>query len=178
MPGQLFTDAERRRLGGFPAQVSPEDLATFYTLTRSDRAAVNQCADDAGRLGFALQLGTLRYLGFCPDDLVATPGEIVRFLADQLKVPPEGLPAYGRRGRLAPITSSPSRTIWDTARPAPKSGRGWPAGYSTGPWSTTAPCCSGNWPARSSPPRKSCGPGSPSWSGWSSPPVAAPAARR
>ena len=49
MPGQLFTDAERRRLGGFPAQVSHEDLVTFYTLTRSDRAAVNQCVDDAGR---------------------------------------------------------------------------------------------------------------------------------
>ena len=63
MPGQLFTDAERGRLGGFPARVSHEDLVTFYTLTKSDRAAVNQCADDVGRLGFALQLGTLRYLG-------------------------------------------------------------------------------------------------------------------
>ena len=40
--------------------------------------------DDAGRLGFALQLGTLRYLGFCPDDLAAAPAEVVRFLADQL----------------------------------------------------------------------------------------------
>ncbi len=99
MPGQLFTDAERRRLGGFPAQVSHEDLVTYYTLTRSDRAAVDQCADDVGRLGFALQLGTLRYLGFCPDDLAAAPGEIVRFLADQLKVPPEGLLAYGRRAQ-------------------------------------------------------------------------------
>jgi hypothetical protein len=82
MPGQLFSDAERRRLGGFPDQVSHEDLVTYYTLTRADRAAAKQCADDAGRLGFALQLGTLRYLGFCPDDLAAAPGEIVRFLAD------------------------------------------------------------------------------------------------
>ncbi len=97
MPGQLFTDAERRRLGGFPNPVSRVDLVTFYTLTGSDRAAVNRCADHAGRLGFALQLGTLRYLGFCPADLAAAPGEVVRFLADQLKVPPEGLPAYGRR---------------------------------------------------------------------------------
>ena len=99
MPGQLFSDAERRRLGGFPAQVSHEDLVTYYTLTRSDRAKVNQYPDDAGRLGFALQLGTLRYLGFCPDDLGAAPAEMVRFLADQLKVPPEGLSAYGRRAQ-------------------------------------------------------------------------------
>ena len=54
MPGQLFTDAERRRLGGFPDRVSHEDLVTYYTLTRSDRAEVNQCAaDDADRLGYA-----------------------------------------------------------------------------------------------------------------------------
>ena len=99
MPGQLFNDAERRRLGGFPDRVSHEDLVTYYTLTKADRAAVNQCADDAGRLGFALQLGTLRYLGFCPDDLATAPAEVVRFLADQLKVAPEGLSAYGRRAQ-------------------------------------------------------------------------------
>ena len=165
MPGQLFSDAERRRLGGFPDRVSHEDLVTFYTLTRADRAAVNQCADDAGRLGFALQLGTLRYLGFCPDDLATAPAEVVRFLADQLKVAPEALSAYGRRRRPAPTTSSPSRTTWDTARRAPRSGSNWPAGCSTGPWSTTALCCSGSWRARSSPPTRSCGPASPSWSG-------------
>ena len=73
MPGQLFSDAERRRLGGFPAQVSHEDLVTYYTLTRSDRAKVNQYPDDAGRLGFALQLGALRHLEFCPDDLTSRP---------------------------------------------------------------------------------------------------------
>jgi hypothetical protein len=73
MPGQLFTDAERRRLGGFSAQVSHEDLVTYYTLTRSHRVQANQDADGASRLGFALQLGTLRYLGFCPDDLGSAP---------------------------------------------------------------------------------------------------------
>jgi Domain of unknown function (DUF4158) len=66
---------------------------TYYTLTRSDRAKVSQYQDDAGRLGFAFQFGTLRYQGFCPDDLGSAPGEVVGFLADQLKVPPEGLSA-------------------------------------------------------------------------------------
>ena len=91
MPGQLFTDAERRRLGGFPARVIHEGLMAFYTLTRSDEAAFTRCIDDAGRLGFALQLRILRYLGFCPDDLAAAPGEVVRFLAGHLEVPPEGV---------------------------------------------------------------------------------------
>ena len=41
MPGQLFNDAERRRLGGYPPQVPQEDLVTFYTLTKADKAQVN-----------------------------------------------------------------------------------------------------------------------------------------
>src|ERR1700731_3759192 len=49
MPGQLFTHVERRRLGGFPARVSHEDLVTYYTLTRLDRTQVNQYADEASR---------------------------------------------------------------------------------------------------------------------------------
>jgi hypothetical protein len=124
MPGKLFTDVERRRLGGFPDRISHEDPVTYYTPTRSDRAAVNQYADDASRLGFALQLGTLRYLGFCPNDPGSAPGEVVRFLTDQLKDPPESLSAYGRGGRPAPTISSPSRTTWDTARQGLTSGNG------------------------------------------------------
>ena len=97
MPGQLFNDAERRRLGGYPPQVPQEDLVTFYTLTKADKAQVNRCTDDASRLGFALQLGTLRHLGFCPDDLASAPPEVVGFLADQLGVDPQALSAYGQR---------------------------------------------------------------------------------
>ena len=99
MPGQLFNDAERRRLGRYPPQVAQEDLVTFYTLTRADKAQVNRCTDAAGRLGFALQLGTLRHLGFCPDDLASAPPEVVRFLAEQLRVDPDAFSAYGQRAQ-------------------------------------------------------------------------------
>jgi hypothetical protein len=47
MPRQLFNDAERRRLGRYPGQVPQEDLVTSYTLTRADKAQVNQCIDAA-----------------------------------------------------------------------------------------------------------------------------------
>jgi Domain of unknown function (DUF4158) len=99
MPGQLFNDAERKRLGGYPSHVPQEDLVTFYTLTKADKAQVNWCTDDASRLGFALQLGTLRHLGFCPDDLASAPPEVVGFLADQLRVDPQALSAYGQRAQ-------------------------------------------------------------------------------
>jgi hypothetical protein len=48
-------------------------------------------------LGFALQLCALRYLGFCPDDLVTAPPAAISFVADQLQVIPAVLRAYGAR---------------------------------------------------------------------------------
>ncbi len=36
------------------------------------------------RIGFALQLGSLRYLGFCPDDLSSTPSNVIDYLSNQL----------------------------------------------------------------------------------------------
>ncbi len=49
MPGQIFNEAERKRLAGYPPQVPREDLVTFYTLTKADKAQVNWCTDDASR---------------------------------------------------------------------------------------------------------------------------------
>ena len=38
MPSGFLSDAERERLDGFPAQVVPGDIETFFTLSRADRA--------------------------------------------------------------------------------------------------------------------------------------------
>ncbi|MFQ5344184.1 MAG: DUF4158 domain-containing protein, partial [Anaerolineae bacterium] len=51
------------------------------------------------QLGFALQLGALRYLGFCPDDLTTTPTAVVDYLASQLDLAPDALAAYGTRAQ-------------------------------------------------------------------------------
>ena len=151
MPGQLFNDAGRRRLGGYPPQVPQEDLVTFYTLTRADRAEVNRCTDAASRLGFALQLGALRHLGFCPDDPTSAPPKSSASRPISSRSIPGRYPPTASGHRLAPITSSPSRPTWASASRTPRSGSDWPGGCSTGPWSTTAPCCSGSWPRRVAP---------------------------
>ena len=81
MPIGFLTEAERERLDSFPAQVVPGDIETYFTLSRADRRQVPRTGSPANRLGFALQLGALRFLGFCPDDLCAAPeGLTPRFL--------------------------------------------------------------------------------------------------
>jgi Domain of unknown function (DUF4158) len=99
VPIGFLSDAERERLDSFPAQVVPGDIETYFTLSRADRRQVPRTGSPANRLGFALQLGTLRFLGFCPDDLGTAPEAVVVFVARQLDVAPGELVRYGRRGQ-------------------------------------------------------------------------------
>jgi TnpA family transposase len=99
MPGRFLTDADRDRLGGFPAEVDHDDLIRFFTLSGDDRRLVDAHHGAANRLGVALQLCTLRALGFVPDDLTAAPAPTVAYLAAQLDVAPAVLAGYAARAQ-------------------------------------------------------------------------------
>ncbi|HMB02295.1 MAG TPA: DUF4158 domain-containing protein, partial [Isosphaeraceae bacterium] len=77
--------------------VPPEDLVDYFTLSDRDQAQVRRQRGGANRLGFALQLCTLRYLGFVPDPLRPVPTAVIAHLAQQLGAPPESFAAYGDR---------------------------------------------------------------------------------
>jgi hypothetical protein len=97
MPVQLFTEAERARRNRFPEVIMYEDLVTFFTLSEHDLERMPRSSAPHNRLGYALQLCALRFMGFVPDDLSTTPPEAVAFVAQQLAVEPAVLAAYGAR---------------------------------------------------------------------------------
>jgi Domain of unknown function (DUF4158) len=97
VPGRVFTESERKRLDVFPSEIAELDLIRYFTLSGSDLEFVRKQRGDHNRLGFALQLCGLRYLGFCPDDLVTAPPAAITFVADQLQVTPAALRTYGVR---------------------------------------------------------------------------------
>jgi len=97
MPVQLFTEAERARRNRFPEVIVYEDLVTFFTLSEHDLERMPRSSAPHNRLGYALQLCALRFMGFVPDDLGTTPPEAVAFVAQQLAVEPAVLAAYGSR---------------------------------------------------------------------------------
>lgn len=103
MPVDFLTPTERERLQGYPAQLSDQDLITFYTLTGADLACVRQCRSKANRLGFALQLGTLRWLGFVPDELLPGPPAATGYLAQQLAIKGEVIHGYGTRDQTRTV---------------------------------------------------------------------------
>ncbi|MBD3183548.1 DUF4158 domain-containing protein [Candidatus Poribacteria bacterium] len=99
MPIQFFTDAERQRLNNFPLEIQYQDLATFFTLSESDKAQIPTYSSIHNRLGFALQLCALRFMGFVPDDLLDAPPAIIDYLARQLGASSDTLAEYGSRSQ-------------------------------------------------------------------------------
>jgi hypothetical protein len=99
MPVRFLSDAQREQLSGFPAELEPESLDRFFTLSGPDLAEVRRRHGDENRLGWSLQLCGLRMLGFCPDDVTTAPSSAVRFVARQLGVDPGVLDGYGSRAQ-------------------------------------------------------------------------------
>ncbi len=97
MPVQFLSDADRDRFNRFPQEIDHQDLKDFFWLSDDEREKVLRLRGDHNRLGFALQLSCLRYLGFFPSDLFDCPDEVVQFLADQLQTTSESLSLYGQR---------------------------------------------------------------------------------
>src|SRR5437763_1669105 len=99
MPIAFLSSADRQRLDNFPADIPPADLATYFTLTPADRDLLLTVRGDTNRLGLALQLGTLRYLGFCPLRLVGAPEPLITYLTEQLRYASAVFAGYGERAQ-------------------------------------------------------------------------------
>jgi len=96
---RVLSDAELAQLSTWPAEVAHSDLAAYFTLTVDDLRWVRSFRSPraaADRLGLAVQLCALRFLGFVPADLATTPVEVVERLAERIGVSPAALGRYER----------------------------------------------------------------------------------
>jgi TnpA family transposase len=98
-----------------------EELIRFFTLTPADVAflAPGRGRGPADRLGLAVALCTLPWLGFVPDEVRAAPPVAVARLAERLTVEPGALAGYGEReqtrtGLLRLVTGY---LAWKSAQP-------------------------------------------------------------
>lgn len=100
MAVQVFTDEELEALRRFP-EIGREELFRFFTLTPADAAFVDpgRGRGPADRLGLAVALCSLPWLGFVPDEVSSVPWAAVVRLAEQLQVDPDAILSYGRRAK-------------------------------------------------------------------------------
>lgn len=92
----LLSSEQRARLFGIP--VDQAEMARHYVLSHEDLALVRAKRRAANRLGFAIQLCTLRYPGRALEPLEAPPAPMLVFIANQIGVDPALFGDYARRG--------------------------------------------------------------------------------
>jgi hypothetical protein len=90
----VFSEEEQAQLRGFP-EINRAELVRHFTLTGADVAFLRRFRTGRNVLGVAVQLCTLPWLGFVPDDVPAAPAVAVGWLSQRLGVAVAELRGYG-----------------------------------------------------------------------------------
>lgn len=87
MAVDFLSDAVAARYGRFDGSPSPVELEKLFFLDDADKRLIARHRGSWSRLGFALQLVTVRYLGcFLAADPLAVPTEVLDVVAAQLEI--------------------------------------------------------------------------------------------
>lgn len=94
MPVDFLTDAQENNFGRYVSEPSAAQLSKYFHLDESDHGLVHQHRGEHNKLGFALQLCTVRFLGTFLANPIEVPPGVIGYLAAQLGLDPASISAY------------------------------------------------------------------------------------
>src|SRR5664280_481588 len=86
MPVEFLTDDEAAGYGRYAGVPSQADLERVFFLDDEDRALIDRHRGEHMKLGFALQLVTVRWVGAFLEDPLDVPLAVLDFVAEQLEI--------------------------------------------------------------------------------------------
>ncbi|MEV8547009.1 Tn3 family transposase [Streptomyces sp. NPDC051572] len=86
MPVEFLTDEQAEAYGKFAEEPTRPELERFFFLDDEDRKLIAKRRGDHSRLGFALQMCTVRYIGLFLEDPLDVPWPVIEHLGEQLEI--------------------------------------------------------------------------------------------
>lgn len=113
MPVIILTDEQQAHFGHYTETPSPNQLARYFHLDDVDRAVIRTKRRDYNRLGFAIQLCTVRFLGTFLSNPLDVPEVCIDHIANQLGIKDTSrLHQYLRRGKTHSEHTDQIRAIY------------------------------------------------------------------
>src|SRR5438270_12379811 len=92
MPTEFLTEEQEQAYGHYIGPPSTQQLSRYFHLDDADRERVNERRGAANKLGFAVQLTTVRFLGTFLAEPTDVPSDVVGLCGRPTRHPQRGLP--------------------------------------------------------------------------------------
>ena len=105
MVKRILSKEQVELYGKFVIEPSNKQLSEYFFLGEKDLSIIRQLRSDTNKLGFDVQLGTIRFLGLFLSEPADVPQKIIDYLAEQLRIEPNELTKYRKEIRQSSLSN-------------------------------------------------------------------------